>query len=174
MRLLCRIRCAHENTVIFTHPVNITAPNATFLLFKRNTYHICLGHWLDIYPKMCLNNAFLLFFKRNPNLSPVEFRAYYEKNHARMVREIAKTAKGYSRTHGPILTTRHPSQSWRIHSSSVANQHRRCPSTLSTKLCLRLRWTQSNFRKPCMTSRRMRPKPWRIRISSSSGVRRWA
>ncbi|PVH72170.1 hypothetical protein DL98DRAFT_596261 [Cadophora sp. DSE1049] len=36
----------------------------------------------------------LLFFKRNPDLSPSEFRAYYEANHAPMVAEIAKTAKG--------------------------------------------------------------------------------
>ncbi|KAK7990518.1 hypothetical protein PG990_014798 [Apiospora arundinis] len=36
----------------------------------------------------------LLFFKRNPNLSPAEFRAYYEANHAPMVMEIAKEAKG--------------------------------------------------------------------------------
>ncbi|KAH6638667.1 EthD domain-containing protein [Truncatella angustata] len=36
----------------------------------------------------------LLFFKRNPNLTPAEFREYYEANHAPMVLEIAKTAKG--------------------------------------------------------------------------------
>ncbi|KAF3012245.1 hypothetical protein E8E14_011055 [Neopestalotiopsis sp. 37M] len=36
----------------------------------------------------------LLFFKRNPNLSPAEFKTYYEANHAPMVRDIAKDAKG--------------------------------------------------------------------------------
>lgn len=36
----------------------------------------------------------LLFFKRNPQLSPTEFKAYYEANHAPMVMEITKEAKG--------------------------------------------------------------------------------
>lgn len=36
----------------------------------------------------------LLFFKRNPDLSPAEFREYYEAQHASLVKEIAKTSKG--------------------------------------------------------------------------------
>ena len=36
----------------------------------------------------------LLFFQRNPSLSPAEFRTYYEANHVPMVMEIAKEAKG--------------------------------------------------------------------------------
>lgn len=36
----------------------------------------------------------LLFFKRNPKLSPAEFREYYEANHVPMVVSIAKEAKG--------------------------------------------------------------------------------
>ncbi|KAI5868235.1 EthD domain-containing protein [Durotheca rogersii] len=39
----------------------------------------------------------LLFFKRNPKLSPAEFRTYYEANHASLVMELAKTAKGLLR-----------------------------------------------------------------------------
>src|SRR4051812_31612409 len=36
----------------------------------------------------------LLFFKRNPDLSPSEFKKYYEANHVPMVVELAKEAKG--------------------------------------------------------------------------------
>ncbi|ETS75983.1 hypothetical protein PFICI_12927 [Pestalotiopsis fici W106-1] len=36
----------------------------------------------------------LLFFKRNPSLSPSEFKAYYEANHVPLVLEVAKEAKG--------------------------------------------------------------------------------
>jgi hypothetical protein len=39
----------------------------------------------------------LFFFKRNPNLSPADFKAYYEANHVPMVIELAKTAKGLVR-----------------------------------------------------------------------------
>ncbi|KAF2685878.1 hypothetical protein K458DRAFT_417070 [Lentithecium fluviatile CBS 122367] len=39
----------------------------------------------------------LLFFKRNPSLSPSEFKAYYEANHVPMVMEIAKDCKGLVR-----------------------------------------------------------------------------
>ena len=36
----------------------------------------------------------LLFFKRNPNLSPADFKEYYEANHVPMVLAIAQEAKG--------------------------------------------------------------------------------
>jgi hypothetical protein len=36
----------------------------------------------------------LLFFKRNPKLSPTEFKEYYEANHVPMVMNIAKESKG--------------------------------------------------------------------------------
>lgn len=39
----------------------------------------------------------LLFFKRNPELSPAEFKAYYEANHVPMVMELAQDAKGLLR-----------------------------------------------------------------------------
>lgn len=39
----------------------------------------------------------LLFFKRNPELSPSQFKAYYEANHVPMVMELAQNAKGLLR-----------------------------------------------------------------------------
>ncbi|KAH7092167.1 hypothetical protein FB567DRAFT_588473 [Paraphoma chrysanthemicola] len=39
----------------------------------------------------------LLFFKRNPSLSPTEFKAYYEANHVPMVMDLAKDSKGLLR-----------------------------------------------------------------------------
>ncbi|KAF2844910.1 hypothetical protein T440DRAFT_473021 [Plenodomus tracheiphilus IPT5] len=39
----------------------------------------------------------LLFFKRNSSISPSEFKAYYEANHAPLIMEIAKTYKGLLR-----------------------------------------------------------------------------
>jgi hypothetical protein len=39
----------------------------------------------------------LLFFKRNPELSPAEFKAYYEANHVPMVMDLAQNAKGLLR-----------------------------------------------------------------------------
>ncbi|KAL9087903.1 MAG: hypothetical protein Q9165_006465 [Trypethelium subeluteriae] len=38
-----------------------------------------------------------LFFTRNPDLSPAEFRAYYEAKHVPLVMEVAKTASGLQR-----------------------------------------------------------------------------
>lgn len=39
----------------------------------------------------------LLFFKRNPNFSPAEFRTYYEANHVPMVMELAQNSPGLLR-----------------------------------------------------------------------------
>jgi hypothetical protein len=39
----------------------------------------------------------LLFFKRNPSLSPTGFKAYYEANHVPMVMDLAKDSKGLLR-----------------------------------------------------------------------------
>jgi hypothetical protein len=48
---------------------------------------------MDLSPKYKL----LLFFKRNPSLSPTEFKAYYEANHVPMVMDLAKDSKGLLR-----------------------------------------------------------------------------
>jgi len=39
----------------------------------------------------------LLFFKRNPAIDRAEFKAYYEANHAPLIMEVAKQAKGLLR-----------------------------------------------------------------------------
>ncbi|KAI9719363.1 MAG: hypothetical protein M1828_006264 [Chrysothrix sp. TS-e1954] len=36
----------------------------------------------------------LLFFKRNPSLSPSEFRSYYEANHVPMVMSLSASSRG--------------------------------------------------------------------------------
>ncbi|KAI9703035.1 MAG: hypothetical protein M1820_006026 [Bogoriella megaspora] len=39
----------------------------------------------------------LMFFTRNPELSPSEFRSYYEANHAPLIMELANSAPGLLR-----------------------------------------------------------------------------